>query len=327
MPTQRPPVENWLQLPALRLLVGIGEQGSLSAAARAAGMAQSNATRSLKTLERRLGYPLVTRSTRGSTLTREGALTAEWARDVLDGVERLAAGAAALADEGQVKLAVGASMTIAEHLLPGWIGEFRARMPSVETKLRVMNSAQVLDAVAAEEVALGFVETPEIPAQLQSVTVWTDRMTVVCGSGHPWASRARPLGLDELAGTALLEREAGSGTRAFLDQLIGPQRTEPLMELNSNAAICQGVVTGLGPAVLSALAVEGALRSNRLVEVPVHGQPLEREFKAVWSPANSSSEALRGFLEIALGGRRLQAVEASGARRARKQKAKKAADG
>ncbi|MBD8042723.1 LysR family transcriptional regulator [Arthrobacter sp. Sa2BUA2] len=303
MPMQRPPVENWLQLPALRLLVGIGEHGSLSAAARNAGMAQSNATRSLKTLERRLGYPLVTRSTRGSTLTREGALTAEWAREVLDAVERLEAGAAALADAGQVKLAVGASMTIAEHLLPGWIGEFRARMPSVETKLRVLNSAQVLDAVLAEEVTLGFVETPEIPAQLQSVTVWTDRMAVVCGTGHPWASRTRPLGLDELAGTGLLEREEGSGTRAFLNQLVGSHRADPLMELNSNAAICQGVVTGLGPAVLSVLAVEGAVRSGRLVEVPVQRQPLERQFKAVWSPANSSSEALREFLDIAVGGR------------------------
>ncbi len=280
-------------------------------------MAQSNATRSLKTLERRLGYSLVTRSTRGSTLTRKGALTAEWARDVLDGVERLAAGAAALADEGQVKLAVGASMTIAEHLLPGWIGEFRARMPSVETKLRVMNSAQVLEAVAAERIALGFVETPNIPPQLKSVRVWTDRMVLVCGREHPWAARKQPVDLSELAGTALLEREEGSGTRAFLDQLIGTRRADPLMELNSNSAISQGVVTGLGPAVLSALAVESAVRSNRLVEVPVAGGPLKREFKAVWTAGSTSSEAAREFLKIARGGAD-QSREESGAGRARK---------
>lgn len=265
-------------------------------------MAQSNATRSLKTLERRLGYSLVSRSTRGSTLTREGILTAEWARDVLDGVERLAAGAAALADADQVKLAVGASMTIAEYLLPGWIGEFRSRMPSVETKLRVMNSAQVMEAVSAEEIALGFVETPSIPASLKSARVWTDRMVLVCSRDHPWARRTLPLDPGELAGTALLEREEGSGTRAFLDQLIGSRRIEPLMELNSNSAICQGVLTGLGPAVLSALAVEGAIRNNRLVEVPVKGGPLTREFTAVWGAGTTSSEAAREFLAVARGG-------------------------
>lgn len=306
-----PPIENWVQLPALRLLVGIGEHGSLSAAARSAGMAQSNATRSLKTLERRLGYSLVSRSTRGSSLTREGILTAEWAREVLESVEKLGAGAAALAEAGHVKLAVGASMTIAEHLLPGWIGQFRDRMPAVETKLRVLNSDQVLAAVAGGEIALGFVETPGIPAQLTSVPVWTDRMTVVCGPEHPWAARTGPLELAELAATPLLEREEGSGTRAFLDQLIGPGRAGPLMELNSNAAICQSAVMGLGPAVLSVLAVEGAVRSGRLVEVPVAGGPLEREFKAVWSGGTTATEAQRRFLAIAVGGQAHQAVEAA----------------
>ena len=315
------------ELRALELLVVVARTGSLSSAAAELGISQQAASSRVRTMESLVGAPLLARTRQGSALTPHGELVVQWASGVVDAAEQLDAGITALRQDRLGHLSIAASLTIAEHLLPGWIGEFRARMPSVETKLRVMNSAQVLDAVAAEEVSLGFVETPEIPAQLQSVTVWTDRMTVVCGSGHPWASRARPLGLDELAGTALLEREEGSGTRAFLDQLIRPQRAEPLMEFNSNAAICQGVVTGLGPAVLSALAVEGALRSNRLVEVPVHGQPLEREFKAVWSPANSSSQALRGFLETTLGGRRVQAVEASGARRARKQKATQAADG
>lgn len=117
-----PHIDSWLNLTMLRLLVGVADRGSLSASARAAGIAQSNASRSLRTLERRLGYTLLRRSTRGSTLTQEGVLTVEWAREVLDGVDRLSAGADALAHRGQEELAIGASMTIAEHLLPGWIG-------------------------------------------------------------------------------------------------------------------------------------------------------------------------------------------------------------
>src|SRR5690625_406153 len=106
-----PRLDAWLNLSMLRLLVGIAEQGSLSASARAAGVAQSNASRSLKTLERRLGYPLINRSTQGSTLTRQGALTAQWARDVLAATDRLSAGAEALANTGTEELAIDRKST------------------------------------------------------------------------------------------------------------------------------------------------------------------------------------------------------------------------
>ena len=301
-PSHAPHIDSWLNLTMLRLLVGVADHGSLSSSARAAGIAQSNASRSLRTLERRLGYTLVRRSTRGSTLTQEGVLTVEWAREVLDGVDRLSAGADALAHRGQEELAIGASMTIAEHLLPGWIGAFRARRPGVATQLRVMNSAHVIEAVTAGAVALGFVETPDLPADLRAVTVFTDQLVVVAGPGHPWARRAEPLDPAELATTALVEREEGSGTRAFLDRLVDDHRPAPLVELNSNSAICQAVVEGIGPTVLSRLAVEGYLRSGQLTEIPTRGPRLDRLLQAVWRGRLPDGGTAAEFLEVALGG-------------------------
>ena len=291
-------IENWLQLPVLRLLVNISDQGSLSAAARTVGMAQSNATRALKILERRLGYTLITRSTRGSKLTPEGVLTVEWAREVLEGVEKLSAGAAALAGSGETELVLGASMTIAEYLAPTWIRAMSYQKPNVRTRLGIMNSRQVIDAVSAGDVALGYIETPETPKDLCSVEVWTDRLVVVTDREHSWAREARTLELTELAATPLVEREEGSGTRAFLDNTVGEHRARPVVELNSNSAIRQSVIAGLGPAVLSRLAVEGALRAGRLVEIPTSGEPLIRELKAIWTYARELSEAALTFIEI-----------------------------
>lgn len=299
-----PPIDSWLNLTMLRLLVGTADHGSLSASARAAGIAQSNASRSLATLERRLGYTLLRRSTRGSTLTPEGVLTVEWAREALEAVDRLAAGAEALAHRGHQELAIGASMTIAEHLLPGWIGAFRARRPGVATRLTVMNSAQVIEAVAGGDVALGFVETPDLPAGLQHLTVFTDQLVVVAGPGHPWARRHEPLEPAELAVTALVEREEGSGTRAFLDRLVDDHRPAPLVELNSNSAICQAVVEGIGPAVLSRLAVAGYLRAGQLIEVPTRGRRLGRTLQAVWRDRLPDGGVAAEFVEVARGAER-----------------------
>lgn len=294
-----PRIDNWLTLPMLRLLDGVAEYGSLSASARAAGLAQANASRSMKSLERRLGYPLLHRSTRGSTLTEEGKLTTEWARKVLEAVDGLAAGAEALAHPGQEELAIGASMTIAEHLLPGWIRTFKQRHPEVSTKLQVLNSAHVIDAVLAGEVALGFVETPTVPSALHAAPVWADRLAVVVGVDHPWARLESPLDTSTLAATPLVEREPGSGTRAFLDLLVGDHRPEPLMELNSISAICRSVIEGIGPAVLSRLAVESHLRTGQLVEVPTRGEALTRTLHAVWrgQAATPASDHARDFLD------------------------------
>ncbi|MGM7666704.1 LysR substrate-binding domain-containing protein [Microbacterium sp. A93] len=296
-----PPIDSWLNLSMLRLLVGTADHGSLSASARAAGIAQSNASRSLRTLERRLGYTLLHRSTRGSTLTAEGVLTVEWAREVLEAVDRLAAGAEALAHRGQEELTIGSSMTIAEHLLPGWIWAFRAQRPGVATRLTVMNSAQVIQAVAGGDVALGFVETPDLPAGLQHLTVFTDQLVVVARPGHPWAQLDGPLEPAELAVTALVEREEGSGTRAFLDRLVDDHRPAPLVELNSNSAICQAVIEGIGPAVLSRLAVAGYLRSGQLTEIPTRGRQLGRTLQAVWRDRLPPAGAAAAFVEVARG--------------------------
>ncbi|WP_130451241.1 LysR family transcriptional regulator [Zhihengliuella halotolerans] len=302
MTEPRPPVENWLQLPVLRLLVGIADHGSLSAAARAAGMAQSNATRSLKTLERRLGYTLVHRSTRGSRLTSEGTLTAGWAREVLAAAERLSAGTAALAAGDEDELAVGCSMTIAEYLAPTWLGAFRTAMPRATATLRIANSRDVVAAVSAGEVLLGFVESPDRLEGLREETVYADELVVVVDPAHPWAADGRPIDAAELARTPLVEREAGSGTRAALDHLIGEHRPAPVLELNSIAAVCHSVIAGLGPAVLSRLAAAGELASGRIVEVPVAGGPLRREFRAIWTEAAEHSRAAREFLRVARAG-------------------------
>lgn len=294
-------IAHWMQFSSLSLLVGIADHGSLSAGARAAGMAQPNATRALKTLERRLGYRLIERKTTGSTLTSEGVLTVQWARDVLDSLNHFAAGARSLAEPGDAELEFGASMTVAEFLAPGWIGKLHRSMPEVKPRMRIMNSQDVIRSVQSGEVDFGFVETPHIPLGLKSQQVFSDEMLVVAAPSHPWAQRSTALSVHELATTALIEREDGSGTRAFLDYIAHVERPKPIAEFNSNSTICQCVAAGMGPAVLSQLAVESQLASGALVEVPFDGPALVRELRVVYLASHVPSAAEAQLRDIAAG--------------------------
>src|SRR5215211_7030620 len=73
----------------LRLLVEVGRQGSISAAADACRMGQPSATKHLQTLEAAVGSKLVERNGRTSRLTEAGEIVAAHGQRVLDTLEGL----------------------------------------------------------------------------------------------------------------------------------------------------------------------------------------------------------------------------------------------
>ena len=251
-------------------------------------------------MEKRLGVTLLRRSASGSTVTAEGALVVEWARAVVEAADRLVAGVGAL-NASQRELAVSASRTIAEYLAPGWLVALRAQHPELVVSLSINNSATVIAQVRSRDAQLGFVEGPEVPQDLNRRRIGVDRLVVVVGQAHPWAERRGGLGLEELARTALVEREPGSGTRSFLDQLVGrTQRPAPLAELPSNGAVVASVAAGLGPAVLSIHAVRSALEAGQLLAVPVRDAVFSRDLHAVW-PGSPEISGPAGWLLQTIG--------------------------
>lgn len=272
-------------LESLRLLVLIGEWGSMGKAAAELGVAQPSASKRLSTLERRLGLTLVDRTRRGSSLTPAGRVVCGWAERVLKELNGLTTGAEALRTKRNAELRIAASMTVAEHLAPMWIGELREAHPQLYVGLQVTNSETVAELVRTGDVDLGFVETPAAPTGLSTRRVATDRLVVVVAPAHPWARRRRPLSTAELVTVPLVVRERGSGTRETVDRALlraGAGQVVPLLELGSAAAIRSAVIAGTGPAAMSELAVASDLAEGRLVEVTVVGLDLRRTLRAVW---------------------------------------------
>jgi DNA-binding transcriptional LysR family regulator len=267
------------------LLLSVARLGSVGAAAREHGITQPAASARLSYLERRLGLPLLERSTRGSRLTEHGALVADWARATLDAAAALVAGVASLHSSVHSRLTVAASMTIAEYLLPHWLVALRTVAPDATTALITGNSEDVAQAVLAGEAALGFVEGPEIPPGLAGHQVARDELTVIVAPGHPWARRRSGISATELATTPLVSREHGSGTRRYLQRAVeaatGSTLAPPLLELPSTTAIKTAVAGGVGPAVLSSLAVASDLAGDIVTAVRVQGLELTRELRLV----------------------------------------------
>ena len=112
-----------VDIDAMRLLVLVGERGSIGRAATATGITQPSASARLAALERSLGVPLLARDHRGTRLTDEGTAVSGWALRVLDELDALRANVTALRERHEAQLRVGASMTLAEHLVPGGVAQ------------------------------------------------------------------------------------------------------------------------------------------------------------------------------------------------------------
>ena len=283
-------------LGALRALREVGRHGSMAAAASVLGVSQQALSARMRTLERTTGATLLARTPSGSHLTEQGRLVVGWAEDVLDAADRLEAGLRSIRSGVSHRLAIAASQTIAEHLVPHWLVELRSveqagaeqapGFPPTVVELTVANSTGVLELVRDGKAGLGFIETPHLPSDLVTEHVRDDELLVVTAPGHPWARRRGPLELAEIAATPLVMREAGSGTRDTLtDHLAAqdpPLRPVIAMELGTSAAVRSAIAAGVCPGVLSRLAVRDDLVLGRLVAVEVAGPPLTRQLTAVW---------------------------------------------
>ncbi|CAM3690093.1 LysR family transcriptional regulator [Isoptericola cucumis] len=276
-------------LAALELLVALDQHGSISAAARAAGVSQPTASAGLHRLERRLGLELLVRGPRGSEPTAVGRRVAEAARDVLAAVDRFESAAGALREEPVEGLRVAASLTIAEYLAPRWLAAFaRAERESggaaPDVELVVRNSREVMELVLDGTVELGFVESPTVRPGLRARTVARDELVVVVAPGHPWARR-RSVGPAELVTGGLVLREAGSGTRDVLEEALGQagaRLPDHVTALGSTVAVKTAVRHGDGVTVLSALSVADDVAAGHLVTVPIAQLDLSRRLRVVW---------------------------------------------
>lgn len=291
-----------IPLGAIELLAAVDATGSLSGAARALGLAQPSVSTGLARLERQTGLTLLVRTATGTRLTPSGTAMLTRGRDVLAASDALEREVAELRSVRQGRVAVAASLSVAEYLVPGWLAARPADAAVVD--LVVANSRDVTDAVLHGRADLGFIEGPGVDPGLHARSVGADELVVVVAPGHPWARRRSPATAAELAAAPLAVREAGSGTRAVLEEALaaaGHPLTGSPAQLGSTSAVKNVVRGGAAVAVLSRLTVADELARGDLRRVPVADVDLSRTLRLVWARGRRPSPAARVLAEHVLG--------------------------
>lgn len=127
-----------------RAFLVTAEEGSMSAAARALGMAQPTLGRQVTALERELGIVLFERVGRGLVLTQGGLELLDHVRTMGEAANRvsLTASGQSRSIEGTIRIA--ASEAVAAFLLPPIVARLRRTEPGIDVELVASNAASDL---------------------------------------------------------------------------------------------------------------------------------------------------------------------------------------
>lgn len=127
-----------------RAFLVTAEEGSLSAAARALGMAQPTLGRQVEGLQEELGIVLFERVGRGLSLTPSGLELLAHVRDMGEAACRVSMTALGQSEALEGTISISASETYAAVLLPPIIARLRILEPSIQVEIVVANHASDL---------------------------------------------------------------------------------------------------------------------------------------------------------------------------------------
>jgi DNA-binding transcriptional LysR family regulator len=261
----------------------VAEQLSFRKAAEELYLTQPAVSLQIKALEEDLGVQLFDRTGAHITLTNAGRVLLDYAIRVNSLLVEAEHEIGALSGEHAGQLALGASTTIAQYVLPRLLGEFCKDHPRVYPTLISGNTEHIVEAVEKQKIALGFIEGPARSRDVKTEPFLQDELVLIVSAAHEWAERAY-VSSTELASIPLLMRERGSGTRHVIEMALERQGVKRsslhiVMELDSTEAIKSAVEAGLGVGFVSRWAIAKDLRldnSFRIVEV--EGLNVKRDF-------------------------------------------------
>ena len=270
----------------LRLLVEVIDRGGFSRAAEALGLSQPAISHQMRALSTSVGLPLLEVVGRRVRLTQAGTLVYEHAKRILAEFEDAGAALDELRGLRRGTIRMAGDTTVGIYVLPDLLGAFRHEYPSIEVRLGVDNRQGVYDRLVAGEVDFVVVGRPWVNASIPLIVrpFLDNELIAIASPRHRLAGRAQ-VTLAELAAEPFIGREPGSGTRETAEEALRAAglAVRPVMELASNGAIKRAVARDLGVSILSRYATALELQIGHLVELPVVGFPLRRQWHLAYA--------------------------------------------
>ncbi len=286
-------------LPQLRVFEASARLGCFARAAEELHLAQPTVSVQMKKLSETVGFPLFEQVGKRIYLTAAGQRVYAGCNDVFRALSCLEERLTEMRglDSGHLQLAVTST---AKYFAPRLLGAFIQRYPGVETSLHINNRSTLLERLRNNEDDLYMFANPPDQQEVMVQAILSNPLVVFACSDHPMAGE-KDIAFARLADEPFLIREPGSGTRMATLRLFERHGLTPKirMELNTNEAIREAILAGLGVSILSRYTFGLEPEQTKLVCLDVEGFPLESHWHFVYPVGKHLSVAARAFMDFA----------------------------
>ncbi|MGC8659902.1 MAG: LysR substrate-binding domain-containing protein, partial [Desulfomonilaceae bacterium] len=199
------------------------------------------------------------------------------------------------------QLILAASSIPGTYVLPKMIGSFKMAHPESQIVLQISDTSGAAELVADGRAEAGIVGARWRHPKLDFQEIITDKLLLITSPEHRWATQRKTIKPDELVEEPFVVREAGSGTRMLIKQVMEEHglnigRLNVVAELGSTEAVKQSVKDGMGVSILSVLAVSDELRQGSLVAIEIDGIKFDRSLYLVQRKNREPSPLCSAFI-------------------------------
>lgn len=289
----------------IEAFVNVVKYKSFSKAADASFLTQPTISTHVSTLEKELGTKLIDRHGKEALPTKQGRILYKYAVNLLNTREKAIFSLESYSKEIQGVLEIQASSIPGEYIVPELMSKFREEYPLVKFYLEQSDSSRVEENLLEQKGEIGFLGYLG-NANLHYEKILTDPVVLITPRNDKFRSLVgKELFPEDFIHEPFVWREQGSATRKEFEAALSamghdPKQLNVVARANSMEAIMQSVGHGLGVSVVSKIAVECSLHSERFLSFPIKGMELDREFYLVWSKNTALSPVAETFKNFVL---------------------------
>ncbi|GHH99579.1 LysR family transcriptional regulator [Neobacillus kokaensis] len=282
----------------LEVFVKVVEKENFSKAAEELHMTQPAVSQYIRTLEESVGTRLLERSNKYVRLNKAGEIVYHHAKEIIALYTKMQSLVDDLTNKASGPIAIGASYTFGEYILPHIIANMQDQYPLINPSIRIQNTKEIIELVKKHQLDIGIIEGFYKQDILNSEVVSKDRMVIVAAPRHPLLSTTEEIKISDLEEETWILREEGSGTREAAENLFQMYDFAPkkIMVFGSTQLIKESVEAGLGISLLSSWAIKKELTNGYIGIINAKGLPFKRNFTILTHTAYQT-KALKTFIE------------------------------
>ncbi|ETI68619.1 LysR family transcriptional regulator [Neobacillus vireti] len=281
----------------LAVFVKVVEKENFSKAAEELHMTQPAVSQYIRTLEESIGTRLLERSNKYVRLNQAGEIVYHHAKEILALYTKMQSLVDDLTNKASGPLAIGASYTFGEYILPHIIARMQREYPQISPSIKIQNTKEIIELVKMHQLDIGIIEGFFKEDTLNSEVVSEDNMLIVAPLGHHLLTEKWEKRMSDLAEETWILREEGSGTREAAENLFRMSEFTPkkILEFGSTQLIKESVEAGLGISLLSQWAIEKEITNGYMGKIDVQGLPFKRNF-SILTHTSYQTKALKTFI-------------------------------